>query len=256
MSEQDDFVTALLDPEAPLPRDLATWNGSNPAARFAIYRNNVTVSLIDALADTYPVAQALVGERFFRAMARLFVQKTLPQSPVMSRYGAAFPAFIADFEPADSVPYLADMARLELLRTQACHCADAAPLSTARLAQLLSDTQTLPQQRVALHPSAQLIRSDYAVVSLWAAHQDLAERHRVNPCTPEQALIVRPGLDVEVIPIDPGMCRFLEQLLGAAPLGRALEDTCLSHPDFDLVAALGLLIQRGLIVDLPLETTT
>lgn len=57
--------TAPLNPELPCPGGLTSWNGSDPELRFAVCRNNVMVSLIDALADTFPVVQALVGEEFF-----------------------------------------------------------------------------------------------------------------------------------------------------------------------------------------------
>ncbi|MEO8121927.1 MAG: DNA-binding domain-containing protein, partial [Rhodoferax sp.] len=72
MNSQTAFANALLNAELPCPSGLKTWNGSDPGTRFAVYRNNVMVSLIDALADTYPVVQELVGEEFFRAMARVF----------------------------------------------------------------------------------------------------------------------------------------------------------------------------------------
>ncbi|MBK6864396.1 MAG: putative DNA-binding domain-containing protein, partial [Ideonella sp.] len=41
------FARALLQPDAPCPAGLKTWNGSDPAKRFAVYRNNVVVSLVD-----------------------------------------------------------------------------------------------------------------------------------------------------------------------------------------------------------------
>jgi len=67
ISGQADFAQRLLKPDLPCPSGLKTWNGSDPAPRFAVYRNNVVVSLVDALAQTFPVTQALVGEAFFRA---------------------------------------------------------------------------------------------------------------------------------------------------------------------------------------------
>ena len=68
------FAEALLSPESDHPPGLRTWNGSDPGPRFAVYRNNLVVSLVDALADTYPVVQEMVGVEFFRAMAREFVR--------------------------------------------------------------------------------------------------------------------------------------------------------------------------------------
>ncbi len=62
MNSQTTFAQALLNPDLPCPGGLTSWNGSDPAQRFAVYRNNVMVSLIDALADSYPGLQELVGE--------------------------------------------------------------------------------------------------------------------------------------------------------------------------------------------------
>ena len=113
MTTHADFAAALLDPEAALPAGLVVWNGSDPAHRFAVYRNNVTSALSDVLADSFPVTQQLVGEEFFRAMARVFLRRSPPSSPMLSAYGEGFPAFVEDFAPARAVPYLADVARLE-----------------------------------------------------------------------------------------------------------------------------------------------
>ena len=99
MSAQTAFAAALLDPELPPPDGLVAWNGSDPARRFAVYRNNVVVSLVDALADTFAVTQELVGEAFFRAMARVFALADPPKSRLMAFYGESFPNFIAGFPP-------------------------------------------------------------------------------------------------------------------------------------------------------------
>ena len=91
MSGQQDFYQALGSPEGPLPTGLHTWNGSDPGRRFAVYRNNVLASLIDALADSFPVVQALVGEPFFRAMAQIYVRECPPESPILAEYGDRLP---------------------------------------------------------------------------------------------------------------------------------------------------------------------
>ena len=82
-------------------------------ARLRIHRHHVAHSLGSALAATFPTVHALVGEAFFRAMAQRFVGQTLPEQPVLAEYGADFPAFVAGYEPAASLPYLADIARLD-----------------------------------------------------------------------------------------------------------------------------------------------
>ena len=61
MSFQSIWAQALLAPAFPTPTDLVTHNGSDPTRRLDVYRNNVVVSLVDALASTFPVTQQLLG---------------------------------------------------------------------------------------------------------------------------------------------------------------------------------------------------
>src|SRR5512139_2634059 len=92
------FGKALLDPDRPVPADIHVWDGSDPARRFAVYRNNVVSSLVDALAATFPVVQELVGEEFFRAMSAVYVRRSPPGSPVLATYGHSFADFVEEFE--------------------------------------------------------------------------------------------------------------------------------------------------------------
>ncbi len=91
-------------------------------------------SLIDALRTKFPATERIVGEEFFRAMARVFVIAHPPRSKILHTYGDDFGDFIAAFEPAAELAYLADVARLEAARTRAYHAADATPLTPADFA--------------------------------------------------------------------------------------------------------------------------
>ncbi|PKO49239.1 MAG: DUF2063 domain-containing protein [Betaproteobacteria bacterium HGW-Betaproteobacteria-4] len=247
---QIDFAGALLDPDLPAPAGLTAWNGSDPAHRFRIYRNNVIVSLIDALADTFEVTQQLVGEDFFRAMARLYAYANPPQSRLMAFYGASLPAFIATFPPAAALPYLADVARLEYLRVVAYHAADLPGIEAENVAAALADQETLPNLAVALHPSLAVLASASAVVSLWAAHQGILELSTVSTDSPETALVLRHGLDVEVMQISPAAGAFISTLQSGASLGDAAAAAATIEADFDLVGTLGLLLQKAAITAL------
>ena len=246
---QTAFAQALFEPALPCPPGLRTWNGSDPAPRFGVYRNNLVVSLIDALAATFPVTQALVGEDFFRAMARLFVLAQPPRSRVMAWYGVDLPDFIAGFEPAASLPYLVDVARLEMARVRAYHAADAEPLPPQALQAALADPQQLPQLRLRLHPSLQLLASPFAICGLWAAHQGLLQMAELDPYQAQTALVVRNGLEVEVqeIPAAGAACiRALQQ--GDSLLAAASVD-----PALDLPQTLALLIRQQLITHVSIE---
>ena len=175
MSLYADFAAALLAPEGACPEGLVTANGSDPAVRFAVYRNNVQSSLVDALADSYPVLVQLVGAAFFRAMALVYVRQAPPRTPLLVDYGGDFADFVEGFAPAASVPYLAAVTRLERARVQAYHAADSQPLTAEQLTAALAKPETLGDLRLSLHASVAVLSAPYALVSIWQAHHGDAQ---------------------------------------------------------------------------------
>ena len=67
------FAQALTDPARATPVDVVGPRGKAAIKRYNVYRNNVTVSLIDALAATYPAVQRITGVEFFRSYAGIWV---------------------------------------------------------------------------------------------------------------------------------------------------------------------------------------
>ena len=254
---QATFAAALLDPQAPCPPGLRAWNGSDPARRFAVHRNNVIASLVAALAETFPVVQALVGPEFFRALAALFVRRQPPRSPLLVRYGAGLPEFIEGFAPAADLPYLADVARLELARVESCHAADAAPLESATVAAALASGERIGELRLVLHPAVRLLASPFAIVSLWAAHQGNGELAEVDVFAAETALVVRPQDQVLVLRCDPGTAGFVACLQRGHDLAASAAQAAGGWPPFDLTATLSLLMAHGALtaITLPQENS-
>ncbi|WP_204127586.1 HvfC/BufC N-terminal domain-containing protein [Pseudomonas ogarae] len=248
MSGQHAFAAALLDPRKACPPGVVSANGADPQSRFAVYRNNVLSSLINALADNYPVVVQLVGEEFFRGMAGVYVQSAPPRSPVMSDYGDDFAGFIEQFEPAACVPYLADVARLERLHVQAWHAADAEPMAQERIVEMLSSPTQTKHLKIGLHPSLRLLQSPFAVVTIWAAHQ-----HQTpvpfDAFSAQNALVLRHGLDVEVFAISHAAHGFITALQQGVSLTAAIEAAI----DLDLEQTLAGLIRHQAITHLLAE---
>ncbi len=246
IAQEAAFARALLDRDAAVPATLAARGGQAPSRRFAVYRNNVYKSLIDVLASRYPVALRLVGEDFFRATARLFIEQSPPSSPVLLAYGAAFADFIECFPPAASVPYLADVLRLEWAWHAAYHAADAEPMDLTKLAARCADAAGAV---FALHPSAHVVRSDYPVVTIWERVRQEAETAPSElPGRGEDALILRPALAVEVRKLPPGGAVFVEALRDGCTLSSAAARSFTSGAAFDLQANLAGLMTAGAIV--------
>jgi hypothetical protein len=185
-----------FSPRARLCRRPTRRAGGEPHRRFNVYRNNVYSSLIDVMQARFPVASLLVGDEFFRAMARVYIEREPPRSAVLLRYGESFPSFVAGFEPAGSVPYLADIAALEWAWHAAYHSADAAPLPLEELASVASQAGDAVFK---LHPSLGLVSSTFPIVTIYELHADTSEPPQTKlEAQGEDALVLRPNLDVEI----------------------------------------------------------
>lgn len=237
------FAPALLDPTLEAPSLVAGRNGAAAGRRYDVYRNNVTVSLIDALAAIYPAVRRITGPDFFRAMARFHVRSTPPTSPLLFDYGRDFPGFIESYEHAQDMPWLADVARIERAWLDAYHAADASPLAPQHLAAIaperLGDLVFIP------HPAAAIVRSPYSAVTIFAVNRDSAPAARIDASTPQDALITRPAYDVVVRHLPPGGAVFAERLLTGTPLGAAADAALDASAEFNIAANIAGLIEAG-----------
>jgi hypothetical protein len=246
--QQQTLALALLDPRAAVPDFLVTRVGSAAASRFDVYRNNVYSSLIEALLATFPVTTRLVSEESFRAMARHYLRQQLPAGAALHDYGAGLPDFIRTWIPAAAVPYLADVAQLELLWWQSFGAAEAPAMSLRELATL--DGEELLGRQVRLHPATRLMHSMHPVHAIWAAHQSPCEPAAPASWEPECVLVTRPGAEVAVRRITHSQ----HALLGALATGASLESAAMAAPgndaDFDLGTTLLLATEAGAIQEL------
>jgi Putative DNA-binding domain len=245
------FTSALLDPEQVTPSLVNGPKGKAADRRYNVYRNNVTVSLIDALAAIYPAVQRITGVEFFRAMGRFHVRATPPTSPLLFEYGRDFPAFIEQYELARSMPWLADTARVERAWLDAHHAADAAPLSPKALAAV--DPDRLGDLVFKVHPATRIVRSSFSVVTIFAANRGAELVHRIDASIPEDALVTRPDFDVVVGHLPPGGADFLASLISRRPLGEAAASVLEAFPSFDIASGIAGMIEAGAFTEISME---
>lgn len=241
---QTEFAAALLDVERDPPAGLAAT--ADLGERFAVYRNNVVSGLSRALAAGFPATEAIVGEDYFAAMAAIYVRVSPPASPVMLDYGATLPDFIDRFEPAAELPYLADVARLELAYTRAFHAADAVALPAGRMSDITAGRIGL--LRIALHPSLQILRSAHPVADIWAMNTGRAPLGEIENWIAQDVLLLRPQYDVAVSTLAPGEAEFLAKLQAGIALEQAAAAALNDAETFDLAAALAALFTRGAVI--------
>ena len=141
--------------------------GVAPEDRLQIYRNTSMGVMASALRLVFVAVGHVLGAEFFEGAARMFVAEAPPRSAWLDQYGADFPDFLAQLPQAASVPYVADLARLEWSVNLVLHASDAMPLAIADLAGLTE--ADLSQLRLVPHPTAQLLRCDFPADAIWHA---------------------------------------------------------------------------------------
>lgn len=244
--DQTEFRVALLDPERDHPTGLVDGAGRPAGRRFDVYRNNVAVSLTEALETAFPVIRKLVGENNFKTLAGNFLRETPPESPFMMDYGAALPAFLERFAPTAQIGYLADIARLEIALRESYHAEDIAPLDPAVL-------QGFPPERLlatafTLAPSVRLVRSSWPIHAIW--------RFNIEPLAPkpemtaQDVLVLRPEFDPAPHLLGSGGGVVIAALLGGQTLEAAIDSAATINPEFDASGVVSLLLANGAVTAL------
>ena len=240
-----DFVLDRAD-GAPLASLLAPVPAPPPAAeRLSIHRNCTQIGLADALADAFPVVRRLVGDDFFAALARAHVRAHPPRAATLLFHGADLARFLRDWPPVASLPWLADVARLESSWTQAYHAAEAPTLDPADLFALPEDM--LERLMLPLHPSVRLMASPWPVATIWRANQPGAPERRIHLGQgAERVVIRRPRAEVFIETLSPAAFSFLLALQARQDLGCAWKSALDGDADFDLATELAAMLHRGL----------
>jgi hypothetical protein len=224
------------------PQGLTSHNGSSPEQRFAVYRNNVAVALIGALETRFPVVAQLVGADFFKHMAREFIAKHPPTSPVMVEYGEAFSSFISSFEPVQHLAYLPGVAQLEFMQSIVFYAADTPATGAAAFAQI--PPERLADAKLTLAPSVHLLRATHAAYSIWAAHHGQGTLASIEPNTPENVLIYRGDETVELLPCSDEAA----DVIDAMARGDVLSVIAAQQSDASVLqSVLAMLLQHNLI---------
>lgn len=200
--------------------------------RLKVYRNNIVGSLSDVMLASFPAIEALVGKEFMEGMARSFILAHPPSQGCLNVYGHGFAAFIDAFEPAKGLPYLPDIARLEMALNDAYYAKDDHALTGEDLAVIapedLGNIQIFPRANV------KLVRSNYPLSEIrdFALSDGDGDPVDIDK-GPAFLMAYRPYLDTEIIILDAAEYDMLDNMQQLMPLGAAVENTLEKHSDFD-----------------------
>lgn len=245
---QTSFHAALLNPSAEIPAGLIDAKGNAAGRRFSVYRNNVAVSLTEAMHQAFPVITKLLGAQNMDGLAGIFLRQHPPASPLMMHYGAAFPEFLAQMQQLSHLGYLPDVARLELALRRSYHAADSTPVPAEAFS---IEPEKLLASTVTIAPATEVLRSRWPIYSLWRFNTE--EGAPQPQAIAEDVLITRPEFDPAPHLLPQGGATWIDALRKGQSIGAAHEAALAEHPDFDLGATLTLLLQGGAITSLTQE---
>ena len=235
---QETFKETLLDePQAveQPPEDFAAIfddSGIAVSERLKVYRNNVVGGLSDYIVSTFPLLEKLVGEEFLKMMARAFIIQSPPVNGCLQEYGGGFGDFINTYAAAQSLPYLADMARFEFAMNEAYYARDDNTLSASALAAIPPDG--LADTVLPLRTSVRFVVSDYPLEDI----RDVCLDPELDAPDFGQAasrlMISRPALEVQIVSLAEDELYMLRLLQEGQTLGESLARTLGDYPDFDV----------------------
>ena len=224
-------------------------SGLSAARRLQVYKNNLYISLTDALIAIYSVTHRLVGDDFFRHIAMQYIPMQPSKSGNLHEFGERFPQYLRSLQAIMSLPYLPDVAELEWVYHRVFHSAHAEPLQVEEL-------QKLPAQYhddlyFKLHPACQLIKSDYPILEIWLSNQGNYEGDGLISLEKGSVslAVVRPELEIEFQSLSAGDFVLLNEINNGSAFFIACEHAVQVEPDMDVAQCLYRHIQRKTIVD-------
>lgn len=247
--DQDQFHDALLDSAQPVPSGLHDGQNRPAGARFSVYRNNVAVSLIEALEVSFPAVAKLIGPENFKRVAGLFWRQHPPTSPMIMTYGTDFSEFLEHFAPLQHLGYLPDVARLEQAMRESYHAADTTPVDPVALSGLPEEDLSIA--RVTLAPTVKIVRSSWPVYAIWSF--TLEDGAPKPPDVAQDVLITRPVYDPKGHVLSAGGGAFISALTSGATIDQAFDIAINIAPDIDLAEVLTLLLDTASIINVHVE---
>jgi hypothetical protein len=210
-----------------LQHDFRAWlvdGGEDDAARFdrrarpglLVYQNNYRSQLVACLSEAFERLHAWLGDEAFLAAAIAHIDAETPTHWTLDAYPSAFPTTMARLYPDD--PEVAELAWMDWALARAFTAADAAPLTSAAIAQVDWD-----RAGIVFTPSLVMAEIATNAAAIWSA---LAADEMPPPVRqlPETAslLIWRDGFTPRFRTIDPVERGAVERMLA----GGSFTDLC------------------------------
>lgn len=213
-----------------------------------LYRNNFYISFTEYLEACFPTLKALVGDEFFQQLAKHFIKEKPLSEGSIERYGALLADYIQHCPQTQTLPYLADICRLEWCLEQAKSQLPDTVFPFNELGSLSEEEQEHVCFKLAT--GIEIIHSPFPIFSIWKGvkHEEL-DHIDISAC---ESVLIYPTVSKEhesagMIMTSPSQNILLLALQANTPL-RLLE------VDSEIQQQLTLWINLGVISNFCLES--
>ena len=220
----------------------------------AIYQSNFKASAIRALSISYPSIYALLEEDNFATAVAVYLMQEAKTSADWGEFGHNFPEFLAAQIALNDLPFIGDLAKLDLAFYQAERDSDKTlDLSTLTL---LADADPY-QLYIDLAPGAKLLSSQYAIARIREMLVNESSNGDENSETDTAELLkehqsytvsFRQAFKGQIVEISKPEYQWLEAILNQQSLGQCLDKV--AETAFDFQQWLTSAIETQLLVGL------
>lgn len=163
---QRDFINHLKNPKDIAITKYINFSQGKAVASLDAYRANVYGGFESILDSIFEVTKKIIGEKEFSFLCEQYFVEYDSTSGNLASYGKDFPKIIKKFSKKNNLPYLHDLAKLEL-QYHLCYFAKNAqkdfPLNKFQQLQ----EKDFYQVKFKLNPSCRFMKSDFSIFEIW-----------------------------------------------------------------------------------------
>lgn len=191
--------------------------------RLLLYRNTSLTAHINALSESFLVCKQILGDKYFKAMASIYVKEHPSLDPDLNQYGAEFSdwleIFTQEHKELEEYNYLPDLAKLEWYWQLAFYNEEEKPFNFSGFSQI--DEELQAKLVFELNPTLFLLTSEHPIHAIWLQHK--FEQHldsEIESCLETQHLCVyRENLKIHIELLDKPIFKLIESIKKQICLG-------------------------------------
>lgn len=243
---QTKFVAGLNKKDNDILNYIDTRQHLSAADHLHIYQSSIFGIKQKSLQEIYSVCQKLVGEVFFIAMINQYIPTRESRASDLAKYGEDLPIFIQHYTPADCLPYLPDVARLEWAWHALFTAQEADGIDFQSLANYYAQS---PEKIIfILAPSGTLLSSPYPVHRIWEVNQDDYEGDEMITLPKNEMFyyfIWRQGIQMRIDLLEIDEWTLLNSIKKKLTLDILCKEVCDALPDIRFEELLPRVVSKG-----------